>query len=77
MQGNLQALRDDISNRVEYALWQQRQMHEASLGHLYQQHAQELQAAVREANTRLHIHACMHTRAYTQQYWYSTCVHLC
>lgn len=50
MQGSLHALRDDISNRVEYALWQQRQAHEASLGQIYQQHSQELQAAVSHDN---------------------------
>lgn len=46
LQGSLQALRDDIENRVEYALWQQRQAHETSLQQLSQQHAQELQLAV-------------------------------
>ena len=46
LQGSLHALRDDIDNRVEYALWQQRQAHEASLQQLSQQHAQELQLAV-------------------------------
>ena len=46
LQGSLHALRDDIDNRVEYALWQQRQAHEASLQQLTQQHAQELQLAV-------------------------------
>lgn len=45
LQGNLQALKEDIGNRVDYALWQQRQAHEASLGQIYQQHAQDLQAA--------------------------------
>lgn len=50
LQGSLHGLRDDISNRVEYAVWQQRQAHEASLGQIYQQHAQELQAAVSHAN---------------------------
>lgn len=46
LQGNLHAVRDDINNRVEYALWQQRQAHEASLEQIHQQHAQDLQAAV-------------------------------
>lgn len=46
LQGNLHAVRDDVNNRVEYALWQQRQAHEASLGQIYQQHAQDLQVAV-------------------------------
>ena len=46
LQGNIHALKDDITNRVEYALWQQRQAHEASLAEIYQQHAQELQAVV-------------------------------
>jgi len=30
LQGNIHALKDDITNRAEYALWQQRQVHEAS-----------------------------------------------
>lgn len=46
LQGSLHALTDDIDNRVEYALWQQRQAHEASLQQLSQQHTQELQLAV-------------------------------
>ncbi len=46
LQGNIHALKDDMTNRVEYALWQQRQAHEASLAETYQQHAQELQAVV-------------------------------
>ena len=50
MQGSLHALRDDINNRVEYALWQQRQAHETSLGQIYQQHAQDLQAAVSQVS---------------------------
>ena len=46
MQGSIHGLKDDIANRVEYALWQQRQAHEASLGEMCQQHALQLQAAV-------------------------------
>lgn len=52
LQGSLAALRDDIDNRVDYALWQQRQAHEASLQQLLQQHAQELQLVV----SRLYWH---------------------
>ncbi|DBA79551.1 TPA: hypothetical protein ACH3X1_008250 [Trebouxia sp. C0004] len=53
LQGNIHALKDDITNRVEYALWQQRQAHEASLAQIYQQHAQELQA-VGPASQQVH-----------------------
>lgn len=35
-----------MDNRVDYAVWQQCQTHEASLQQLSQQHAQELQLAV-------------------------------
>ncbi|KAL0050976.1 hypothetical protein WJX82_011428 [Trebouxia sp. C0006] len=53
LQGNIHALKDDMTNRVEYALWQQRQAHEASLAETYQQHAQELQA-VGPASQQVH-----------------------
>ncbi|KAA6426009.1 MAG: hypothetical protein FRX49_03861 [Trebouxia sp. A1-2] len=53
LQGNIHALKDDITNRVDYALWQQRQAHEASLADIYQQHAQGLQA-VGPASQQVH-----------------------
>ena len=45
LQAKVDHLSSDVDNRIEYALWQQRQAHEKSLQELCALHAQELHEA--------------------------------
>ena len=45
-------LSSDVDNRIEYALWQQRQAHEKSLQELCALHAQELHEATVQVSNR-------------------------